>query len=118
MAIEEINVANPPPAESNLPAEALNFAVVAQSVHLDEDTLEGLRSYRKAADYIAAAMIFLQDNVLLEDELKPENVKSRLLGTSRDQRISADTYLRRRPLGNLPGHQSRLRTLEPVNKNP
>ncbi|WP_435850965.1 phosphoketolase family protein [Streptomyces roseolus] len=41
---------------------------------------EGPSPYVRAADYIAAAMIFLQDNVLLGEALRPEHVKPRLLG--------------------------------------
>ncbi|GGR63851.1 phosphoketolase [Streptomyces roseolus] len=41
---------------------------------------EGPSPYVRAADYIAAAMIFLQDNVLLDEALRPEHVKPRLLG--------------------------------------
>ncbi|MEA2479998.1 MAG: xylulose-5-phosphate/fructose-6-phosphate phosphoketolase [Thermoleophilaceae bacterium] len=37
-------------------------------------------TYRRAANYIAAAAIYLQDNVLLEEPLKPEDIKPRLLG--------------------------------------
>ncbi|MFE5941537.1 phosphoketolase family protein [Streptomyces sp. NPDC056480] len=40
----------------------------------------GPSSYTRAADYIAAALIFLQDNVLLTEALRPEHVKPRLLG--------------------------------------
>lgn len=36
--------------------------------------------YARAADYVAAALIFLQDNVLLEEPLRPEHIKPRLLG--------------------------------------
>jgi xylulose-5-phosphate/fructose-6-phosphate phosphoketolase len=41
---------------------------------------EQLRRYRRAADYLAAVMIFLQDNVLLRDPLRVEHLKPRLLG--------------------------------------
>ncbi len=41
---------------------------------------ERLAFYRRAANYIAVAMIYLQDNHLLEEPLKPEHVKHRLLG--------------------------------------
>ena len=41
---------------------------------------EKLAFYRRAANYIAVAMIYLQDNHLLEEPLKPEHVKHRLLG--------------------------------------
>ncbi|WP_336320518.1 phosphoketolase family protein [Streptomyces lavendofoliae] len=36
--------------------------------------------YRRAADYVVAALIFLRDNVLLREPLRPEHVKPRLLG--------------------------------------
>ncbi|MFJ3582250.1 phosphoketolase [Streptomyces sp. NPDC090127] len=36
--------------------------------------------YRRAADYVAAALIFLRDNVLLREPLRPEHIKPRLLG--------------------------------------
>lgn len=39
-----------------------------------------LRRYRRAADYLAASMIFLRDNMLLRDPLRPEHLKPRLLG--------------------------------------
>ena len=41
---------------------------------------EKLAFYRRATNYIAVAMIYLQDNHLLEEPLKPEHVKHRLLG--------------------------------------
>ncbi|WP_420716469.1 phosphoketolase family protein [Streptomyces sp. H27-H1] len=37
-------------------------------------------TYRRAADYVAAALIFLRDNVLLTEPLRPEHLKARLLG--------------------------------------
>ncbi|GAA3562979.1 phosphoketolase family protein [Amycolatopsis ultiminotia] len=39
-----------------------------------------LRRYRRACDYLAAAMIHLQDNVLLTEPLRPEHLKPRPLG--------------------------------------
>ncbi len=36
--------------------------------------------YRRTANYVAAAMIYLQDNVLLETPLESQHVKPRLLG--------------------------------------
>jgi xylulose-5-phosphate/fructose-6-phosphate phosphoketolase len=39
-----------------------------------------VRRYRRAADYLAAAMIFLQDNVLLREPLRAQHLKPRLLG--------------------------------------
>ena len=42
--------------------------------------VEQLPRYRQASNYIAAAMIYLQDNFLLERPLEHEDVKHRLLG--------------------------------------
>ena len=44
------------------------------------DLIETLPLYRRASNYIAAAMIYLQDNHLLEEPLRHEHVKPRLLG--------------------------------------
>ena len=41
---------------------------------------ERFRRYRRAVDYIAAAQIYLQDNPLLREPLRPEHIKDRLLG--------------------------------------
>jgi xylulose-5-phosphate/fructose-6-phosphate phosphoketolase len=41
---------------------------------------ETLRRYRRAGDYLAAAMIHLKDNVLLREPLRPEHLKPRPLG--------------------------------------
>jgi len=41
---------------------------------------ERLATYRRASNYIAAAMIYLQDNPLLREPLRPEHIKPRLLG--------------------------------------
>jgi len=42
--------------------------------------VETLSLYRRATNYIAAAMIYLQDNHMLEEPLKHEHIKHRLLG--------------------------------------
>ncbi len=41
---------------------------------------EALSRYIRAADYLAAVQIYLQDNFLLEEPLRPEHIKTRLLG--------------------------------------
>jgi len=43
-------------------------------------SIEDLARYRRASNYIAAAMIYLQGNHMLEEPLKPEHIKHRLLG--------------------------------------
>ncbi len=46
----------------------------------DAAELEAITRYRRAANYIAAAQIYLKDNVLLREPLRPEQIKDRLLG--------------------------------------
>ena len=41
---------------------------------------ERYRRYRRAVDFIAAAQIYLRDNPLLQEPLRPEHIKDRLLG--------------------------------------
>jgi xylulose-5-phosphate/fructose-6-phosphate phosphoketolase len=43
-------------------------------------TLDQLRTYLRAANYLAAAQIYLKDNALLSEPLQPGHVKDRLLG--------------------------------------
>ncbi|WP_313896095.1 phosphoketolase family protein [Streptomyces sp. YIM 98790] len=40
----------------------------------------GSSAYRRAADYAAAVLIYLRENVLLHEPLRPEHLKPRLLG--------------------------------------
>lgn len=42
--------------------------------------LDGLAAFQKAANYLAVAQIFLQDNALLKRPLKKTDIKPRLLG--------------------------------------
>ena len=46
--------------------------------HVEET--EVLTRYQRATNYLAAAQIYLQDNILLQEPLKPEHIKDRLLG--------------------------------------
>ncbi len=43
-------------------------------------SVETLQLYRRATNYIAAAMIYLQDNAMLEEPLEHDHIKHRLLG--------------------------------------
>ncbi|MEU1889573.1 phosphoketolase family protein [Streptomyces pristinaespiralis] len=47
--------------------------------HMGSEHQDG-SAYRRAADYVAAVLIFLRDNVLLREPLRPEHIKPRLLG--------------------------------------
>lgn len=72
---------NPPPGKSQLPDSILEYRVNLESPNvLTPDELQAITKFRRAADYIAAAMIFLKDNVLLEREIKADDIKPRLLG--------------------------------------
>src|SRR5262249_42833205 len=73
------NPATPPPARHD--------AVNARSCTPDASTrpapgraLEALARYRPAANFLAAAQLYLQDTVLLEEPLRSEHIKDRLLG--------------------------------------
>ena len=44
------------------------------------DALQGLDAWWRAANYLAVGMIYLQDNPLLSEPLRPEHIKNRLLG--------------------------------------
>ncbi|MEN9207803.1 MAG: phosphoketolase family protein [Gloeomargarita sp. GMQP_bins_120] len=47
---------------------------------LSPEELHQLHAFWRAANYLAVGMIYLQDNPLLRQPLKPEHIKNRLLG--------------------------------------
>lgn len=47
---------------------------------LSKDELRKLHAYWRAANYLSVGQIYLYDNPLLKEPLKPDHVKSRLLG--------------------------------------
>jgi len=47
---------------------------------LGADKLKAMHGFWRACNYLAAGMIYLRDNPLLSDQLKPEHIKQRLLG--------------------------------------
>ena len=57
------------PARSTVPGAPLSF-----------DELNKIDAYWRACKYLALGMIYLQANPLLRESLKPEHIKSRLLG--------------------------------------
>ncbi|KAL7819157.1 D-xylulose 5-phosphate/D-fructose 6-phosphate phosphoketolase [Trichoderma aethiopicum] len=77
---EVIDQPNPPPLTSHLPDSIEELAVKPSKAPLSNLDLVSLREFQRAACYIASAMIFLKDNVLLDRELRLEDVKPRLLG--------------------------------------
>ncbi len=50
------------------------------SAPLTDDELARLHAYWRACNYLSAGMIYLQDNPLLNEPLRPEHIKNRLLG--------------------------------------
>jgi xylulose-5-phosphate/fructose-6-phosphate phosphoketolase len=77
---EVIDRPNPQPARSNVPDYVGQLLVKLEKPTLSEKTNQALYKFRRAANYIAAAMIFLQDDVYAERDLKFEDIKPRLLG--------------------------------------
>jgi xylulose-5-phosphate/fructose-6-phosphate phosphoketolase len=53
---------------------------MSQGSAVGDKDLQALRRYRRAVDYLAAAQVYLKDNPLLEEPLRPEHIKDRLLG--------------------------------------
>lgn len=71
-----------PPKPSSLDANLVNQLLVQIDPKEDASSvdLEGLLTYQRAANYIAAAQIFLRSNGMLKEELTHNNIKKRLLG--------------------------------------
>ena len=51
-----------------------------QGTPLSADALRKTHAYWRACNYLSLGMIYLQDNPLLQEPLKPEHIKNRLLG--------------------------------------
>ena len=51
-----------------------------QGTPLDAEALRKMHAYWRACNYLSLGMIYLQDNPLLQEPLKPEHIKNRLLG--------------------------------------
>ena len=81
MPAEILNRPNPPPGKSQLPDSILNLEVTLDTTNaLTYQKKDAIQKFRRMANYVAAAMIFLKDNVLLERDLRFEDIKPRLLG--------------------------------------
>src|SRR5882757_5859338 len=68
------------PAQAPRPHTAKGAAVPVRTADGATRTTETLRRYRRACDYLAAAMIHLKDNFLLTEPLRAEHLKPRPLG--------------------------------------
>ena len=51
-----------------------------QGAPLGVEELDRMHAFWRACNYLALGMIYLQDNPLLREPLKPEHIKNRLLG--------------------------------------
>jgi xylulose-5-phosphate/fructose-6-phosphate phosphoketolase len=53
---------------------------IVETTPLSEATLEQVHAYWRAANYLSVGQIYLLDNPLLREPLRPEHIKPRLLG--------------------------------------
>src|SRR5687768_12076726 len=63
---------------ADTPIEALKPEIATKP--LDEQQLERMHRYWQATNYLTIGQIYLQENPLLREPLRPEHVKPRLLG--------------------------------------
>ncbi len=71
------------PAPAATPAELSAFGPARSSVPgapLSPDELNRIDAFWRACNYLALGMIYLRDNPLLKEPLRPEHIKQRLLG--------------------------------------
>src|SRR5689334_16187309 len=68
------------PSISSAAAGAAAPAAASTSGPLDAGQLELMQRYWQAANYLTVGQIYLQDNALLREPLRPEHIKPRLLG--------------------------------------
>lgn len=68
-----------PAVDTSISAFGLARSTVP-GVPLSPEELRQLHAFWRASNYLAVGMIYLRDNPLLHEPLKPEHVKHRLLG--------------------------------------
>jgi len=59
-----------------MPVATLDASLAA----ISQQELESMHAYWRACNYLCAGMIYLHDNPLLREPLRPEHIKNRLLG--------------------------------------
>jgi xylulose-5-phosphate/fructose-6-phosphate phosphoketolase len=67
------------PEKDSLSAYGIARSTI-QATPLDSEALRKTHAYWRACNYLSLGMIYLQDNPLLREPLKPEHIKNRLLG--------------------------------------
>ena len=60
-------------------AQKTNSVSPSSTHELSTEELRKIGAYWRACNYLAATMIYLRDNPLLREPLKPEHIKNRLL---------------------------------------
>ncbi|TPX35719.1 hypothetical protein SmJEL517_g02021 [Synchytrium microbalum] len=84
--ITDLKAAKAPPGSFVVPeafpnVESLHVVLdIAATRKSEGKELDALKLYRRAADYITAAMLYLRKNTLLRQDLKVDDIKPRLLG--------------------------------------
>jgi acetate kinase len=75
-----IEVEAPRAADGLAPSEFGRARATVRGAPLSPDELEQVHAFWRACNYLALGMIYLRDNPLLREPLRPEHVKDRLLG--------------------------------------
>ena len=73
-------MAHPPFVDPLASASTDGGVALSQVALSQEEELERLDAWWRAANYLAVGMIYLRDNPLLQEPLRPEHIKARLLG--------------------------------------
>ena len=50
------------------------------AAHINDEMLNQMDAYWRAANYLAAGQLYLLDNPLLKEPLKPEHIKKKIVG--------------------------------------
>ena len=50
------------------------------AAHINDEMLNKMDAYWRAANYLAAGQLYLLDNPLLKEPLKPEHIKKKIVG--------------------------------------
>jgi xylulose-5-phosphate/fructose-6-phosphate phosphoketolase len=69
-----------PGTPGTAPAQAPAATGRRQATPLDDQELHGINAWWRAANYLSVGQIYLLDNPLLAEPLRPEHIKPRLLG--------------------------------------
>src|SRR5438874_680073 len=75
----KINGKPPGVAPASLSAYGIARSTVS-GAPLDAEAIRKIHAYWRACNYLSLGMIYLQDNPLLREPLKPEHIKNRMLG--------------------------------------